>query len=200
MGVGLDSGLESNTIDLVENLNARDVGRPNLGQYRLHGILASHAVGVGRINHMQEQVRLNRLLQGGLEGLHQRVWQGLNEPHRVREHHESLGRKEHAATGRVEGGKKLIGGIHPSPRKGIKECGLSRIRVADKRDIQGAGSDAGTPTVLSLFSDTSEPLLELLDPLANEAPVRLELGLAWATKTNTALLALKVSPTPHKAC
>jgi hypothetical protein len=67
MGVSLDPRLEPNPIDLIENLDARDICGPDLGEHRLHGILPRHAVRIGCVNDMQKQVRLDGLLQRGLE-------------------------------------------------------------------------------------------------------------------------------------
>lgn len=110
MRVSLDPWGHSRQIDLVEDLDARDLGRPNFLKDILDSGHPRGPLGVRGVYNMQEQIGIGRFLERGLEGLDQGVGQGLDEPHRVREDHETIGGlQEYTPTGGVQGGKELIG-------------------------------------------------------------------------------------------
>ena len=48
--------------------------------------------------------------------------------------------------------------------------------------------------MLPLAANPGETFIDLLDPLANDAPIGFELGFARATQADAAFLALEVSP------
>jgi len=92
----------------------------------------------------------------------------------------------------VKRGKELVGFVLRGSREAIEQCGLARVRVPHQGDPKGAP----TPAALQgpLFLDASQFPLQLLNPLVDEAPVHLELGLPRPAHPDPALVSLEVSP------
>ena len=84
-------------------------------------------------------------------------------------------------------------------RERVEERGLAGVGVADERHRHHVAPHARTPLHVALPLQLHEPLLEQLDPLAEQPPVGLELRLARAAQADAALLALEVGPAAHQA-
>ena len=74
-----------NRIQFVEDQNLRHVIRTNFRQNFLNLLDLFRETGVGCIHNMQQQVGVNRLLQSGLESIHQTVRQIADKADRVRQ-------------------------------------------------------------------------------------------------------------------
>lgn len=70
MGVPLQPGGQAYQVYFVKDLDARHVCSPYLFQNLVNRGLAEIPLRVRRIDHVQEQIGLGRLGQGGLKGLH----------------------------------------------------------------------------------------------------------------------------------
>ena len=73
-------------IALVEHADAGRLLRAKLHDELLHNLRLLHPVGIGQVNHMQQQIGIFQLLQRRLKGLHQMVWQLGDETHGVGNH------------------------------------------------------------------------------------------------------------------
>jgi hypothetical protein len=199
MRVSLDPWGHSRQINLIEDLNARDLGRPNLLKDILNSSHPSGPIRIRSIHNVQEQIGVGRLLERGLEGLDKCMGQGLDEPHCVRKHHETIrGFQKYASTGGVEGGKELIGSKYTGMGERIEKGGLPRIGVAHQRNVQRAGLLAGSTPIDSLLLQRGQARLELAHPLADKSAVGLELRLTRPAQSNSALLPFEVCPSSNE--
>ena len=80
----------------------------------------------------------------------------------------------------------------------VEQRRLAGVGVADDRDGGIEPPVAGAAGGAALLGDLLDPLLELLDALADQAPVGLELGLAGAPGADAAAGARKVGPHPSQ--
>src|SRR5690606_7036802 len=76
-------------VELVVNLEHRQVLRTNLAQYRQYLLNLLITLGLVRVDHMQQQIGVARLLKGGAKRLDQLVRQMTNKAHRISEHNRS---------------------------------------------------------------------------------------------------------------
>jgi hypothetical protein len=89
---------------------------------------AAPAARAGRIDHVQQQVGLRRLLQRGLEGLDQLVRQVADEAHRVGQRHAApcVGQPERTRGG-VQRGEQLVGRIGPALTSALNSVDLPAL-------------------------------------------------------------------------
>ena len=104
------------------------------------------------------------------------------------------------AAGRVEGREEpvLRDDVLASGER-VEQGRLARVRVADDRDTRDVAAVARPSGRLALAPDVSDALLELLDALADDAPVGLELGLARSTGPDAATRSRQVCPETRQA-
>ena len=81
----------------------------------------------------------------------------------------------------------------------IEHRDLARVGVAHDRDRGHEPPVARAGRRVALLADVLDALLELLDLVADDAPVRLELGLARSARADAALRARQVRPQPRQA-
>src|SRR5262245_47138825 len=197
--VTLEPRSETGEIRLVEHDDLRCTGAD----------LAQHAVdlfdllglrGTGRIHYVQEQIGLHRLLERRAKCRDQCGRKVSDKTHGIRQNHLAicgtvapLG-EVHAARSRVEGGEQLIGGVHALACQAVEQRRLAGIGVAHDSHGQYLRALARTALHCALARNASELVLEHFHALAEQAPVGLELRLAWAAQPDAALLPLKVGP------
>ena len=70
-------------------------------------------VGVGGINHMEQQIRIFQLLQSGIEGVDQVVRQLCNESNGIRQHHIQVIRHRQKPGGGIQRIKQPVVGRNP---------------------------------------------------------------------------------------
>ena len=80
------------------------------------------------------------------------------------------------------------------PDEGVEQGRLAGVRVADDGDGRHEAPVAAPGGGRPLLADVLDPLLHLLDPLADEPPVGLELGLAGAAGADAAAGPRQVRP------
>ena len=161
-------------------------------------------IGVGGIDHVQQQVGIGRLLQRGLKGVDQAVRQVADEAHGVRQRHRAPGplpiAQVQLARGGVERGKQLVGRIRARLDQRVEQRRLAGVGVADQRNVERALALALAALRLALALDLGEALLGALDRFADHAAVQFDLRLAGAAAAaDAALLALQVAPAAHQA-
>ena len=106
----------------------------------------------------------------------------------------ALAQLHHAARW-IERGEELV--LSPGDLRadqGVQEGRLARVRVADDAD---RGEQPAVPAPgrgRALLAYLVDPFLHLLDPLTDDPPVRFELALARAPRSDAAASAREVSP------
>ncbi len=170
-------------------------------QHALHLVELLPQQRAGGVDHVQQQVGVGRLLQGGAEGLHQLVRQVADEAHGVRQRHRGLHLLQvHRAGGGVERGEQLVGDVGVGLDQRVEQRGLAGVGVAHQRDLEGAAALARLALRATLLLDLLEALLGRLDAVADHALVELDLRLAGtAAHAGAALLAFQVAPAAHEA-
>ena len=172
---------------------------PELVEDRLHGHLLGHEVGVGGIDDLEQQIGAHHLLERGAEGVDEVVGQLVDEADRIGHDDGAARGQRHLAAGRVERGEEHVGGVDVRIGQGIEERALAGVRVADERD---RGDLVAIPVAGrrgSLALHLVEVGANLLDLLADEAPVGLELALAGSAGADPAAGAREVGPQPRQA-
>jgi hypothetical protein len=149
---------------------------------------------------MYEHVGLDRLLERGLKGLHQAVWQTPHKADGVGQEQASAGGQGEASGRRVEGREEPVSREHMGTGQPVEERGLARVGVA--HDGEGRHWDA--LALLALSSALPDYLVELAPHagnfIADATLVHLELGLARvALHRATAALAVEVRPEAAQA-
>ena len=111
----------------------------------------------------------------------------------------AAGRQRDLAAGRVERGEEHVGGVDVRIGQGIEERALARVRVPDQGDGRHLMAIAVPGRGGALAPHLGEVGTHLLDLLADEAPVGLELRLAGASRPDPAAGAREVGPQPREA-
>ena len=86
-----------------------------------------HGVGMGGVAHMQDDVGLGNLLQGGAEGGDQLGRQLADEAHRVGQDGAAARGQPQAAHGRVERGEELVAGLHLGAGQALNRVDLPAL-------------------------------------------------------------------------
>ncbi len=144
---------------------------------------------------MDQDVRQDGLLQGGLEGLHQAVGEVPDEAHGVRGQEAAARGVEDAAGRGVQGGEELVLRQGVGVRDRVEEAGLPGVRVAHHRRPGQARPLPAPPLDRALHPDLLEVLLDVPDPCLDLAPVQLQGLFAGSLgAVASALLAHQVLP------
>ena len=85
------------------------------------------------------------------------------------------------------------------PDERVEQRRLAGVRVADDADRRHSRRSRPRAAVCALLADAVDPLLHLLDPVADDPPVRLQLALAGSAGADAALGARQVGPQPRQA-
>ena len=122
----------------------------------------------------------------------------VDEADRIGHHHLLAGRQLDPTTGGIEGGEQHVGGIHVRIGQDVEERALAGVGVAHQRD---RGDLVAVPVACrrrSVTGDVVELRAHLLDLLADEAPVRLELALTRSAGPDATTGAREVGPHPRQ--
>ena len=149
------------------------------------------------VDHVQDQVGEHGLLERRLERLDQLVGQLLDEADRVGQQVAAAGELE-AAGGRVEGVEEPV--PHPDLGAGerVQQGRLAGVGVAGERDARERGALAAGAHHAAVALQPRQAAAQRRDPVAGEAAVGLDLGLARAPGADPAPEPLEVGPqAPH---
>ena len=94
--------------------------------------------------------------------------------------------------------KRLVRRVYPGAGQPVEEGGLAGVGVADERDHRHSGTPARAAVDLAPALHGVELPADPLDALADEPPIRLELGLARPPQPDAAALAFEMGPAPHQ--
>ena len=118
---------------------------------------------------------------------------------RVGEHDVPPIRQVEPSHGRIERREQLILDVDSRVGQRVEQGRLTRIRVPDERHCRDFGTQAIRTIHVAPRIHVLEAFRELADTLADESPVRFELGFTRSPQSNTAFLPLEVSPPPYQA-
>ena len=163
-------------VGLVEDQAGRQVVRPGFAQDGAGHLELRLVGGVRRVDHEQQQRRVERFGQGGPERGDEVVRELLDEPHGVG--HQDAGRRfrPQRPHGGVEGREKLVGDQHVAAGERAHERGFAGVRVADQRDPELVPARRAALLVVAL--DGVELLLQLGAAVPDLATVEVDVGLA----------------------
>jgi hypothetical protein len=139
---------------------------------------------VSYVNNMQEQIGLRQLFEGRPEGSDDSSWQLLNKAHRIGNQRSRTVRQNELTRGGVEGSEQLVLNQNVSMAESIEEGAFPRICIANYSDYGDSLATAMTPVEGAMLPHLLDLCLEMADPLANQASVRLQLRLARAPGTD----------------
>ena len=181
-------------VGLVQDEDRRMVGQLELVEDLLDGADLLLGLRARRVDHVQEQVGLARLLERGLERGDQRVRQVPDESDGVGEQDLPAAAEPPATGAGVEGGEELVLDEDAGVGQGIHEGALAGVGVADERDRRRIAA-AGDLALLARL-DLRELRLQVLDPVPDEPAVFFELLLARPTHPDPPLVSREVGPHP----
>ncbi len=162
----------ADAIDLVEHEEARHGLRPDLLEHGFGHRELPLEPGIARVDDVEEQRRLQRLVEGRLERRDESVRKVLDEPDRVADEHARDGLRVQGAHRRVERREELVGDQHLAPRERAHQGGLARVRVADERDAREPTALLPPSTLRpALGVHRDELLTQLGDPVADLASI-----------------------------
>ena len=133
---------------------------------------------VGRVDDVEEQRGLERLVERRPERRDEIVRELLDEAHGVRDEHARLRLRLQRAHGRVERREELVLDEHLAAGERAHQRRLAGVRVADERDAELVVPRVAP--VLLLLLDRDELLAELGDAVADLASIELDRRLAGA--------------------
>src|SRR5690606_29004571 len=132
---------------------------------------------IARVDHVQEEIGVLRLLEGRAERGEELLRQIADEADRVGDDDLALPREADAPRARVEGREELVLREHAGIRQRVQQRALAGVRVADDRHDRDAPARAPRTTLEALFAELLQLRLEAVDPLACAALSDLELRL-----------------------
>ena len=147
------------------------------------------AVGIGGIHHLHEKIRFFRLLQRGMESLHKRRGQPVDEADRIREQEAPASFRLDFAHGRVQRREQHIGFEHfplfgvyvrsPVLYHFIQDRGFSGIGIADQGDQRQTGGYAFLFLRFPFPAHLFQLFPELGQTVVDGPAINLELRLAF---------------------
>ena len=192
--VAFDARRKPRRVDLVEHADLRHEVGADLRQHRVHRGDLLVAVGMARVDDVEQEVGVGRLGERRAKRGDEIVRQVADEAHGIGQHDRVGAGHVGAAQRGVERGEQLVGGVGLGAGEPVEQRRLAGVGVADERHR----ADRRLPPRLALRcplpGDAREAFLERLDADAEQAPVRFELRLAGAAQPDAALLPLEVRP------
>ena len=126
----VQGGLVGGLIDLVEDqdLGCGDGGE--LGEDGSHGLHLTMGLGVGGVDHVQQKISLERLLQGRVKRRYQVVRQVTHETDRIGEQQGAAVREFPGSRACVERGEGHVGHEDVRPRETVHQGRFAGVGVA----------------------------------------------------------------------
>ncbi len=181
-------------VDLVEHQHLRQFAGADFVQHFIDLGNALLAMRIGGVDQVQQEVGLARFAQGRAERGHQLVRQVADETDGIGQHHVAA-RHRDATHGRVQGGEQLVGRIRLGAGQRVEQGRLAGIGVPHQRHARQFAAHAGAAHLGALHFDLFQSLLQLFDPLLQQAAVGFQLGFTRPAQADgTAALALQVGP------
>ncbi len=145
---------------------------------------------VARVDHLQQEVGVGRLLERRAERREQVLREIADEPHRVGEDDLALAPARPAAPqgarARIEGREELVLREHVGARERVEQRALAGVRVADDRHRGHAVPRALATALLALLAELLQLVLEVRHPVLRAPAPDLELGLAGTAPADAA--------------
>ena len=144
-------------VDLVEHQDLRQVGGADLGQHAVDLVDVFVAPRIADVDHVQQQRRLARLGERGLERRHQLVRQLADETDGVGHHHRGVARQHDAPHRGIERREQLVGDVGVGAGQRAEQRGLAGVGVTHQRERRNRDLGALLPAGLALLFDLLEP-------------------------------------------
>src|SRR2546422_2347191 len=174
-------------VDLIEDEDPRHVAGADLVQHLACDLHLGAEDRVGRIDDLQQQGRLERLVERRAEAGDEVVRKLPDETNRVRNQDARPTLGPQRTDGGVEGREQLVGDEHVRAGERAHQRRLARVGVPDQRDAQRLLTPR--PSRLRLVFDGGQLRLELGDAVADLAAIELHGGLPGAPQPDAAALA-----------
>ena len=142
-----------------------------------------HILRQRSVDHVQDEIRDERLLQRRRESLDELGRQPTDEPDGVR-HEVALPVVLEPARGRVERLEEPVLDRHVGAGERVQERRLADVRVPGERNGRRSGAGSRLAARRAVRSQLAEPAPQLRDPAVREPAVGLELRLARAARAD----------------
>ena len=136
------------------------------------------------VDDVNEEVGVVQLFERGAERGHERGRQLVHEAHRVGEEHRRAAAEGDPSRRGIERRERLVGDEHVRIRERVHERGFPGVRVAHERREEQPFARPRAARPLALLRHLAEALAQLLDALADDLAVALELRLAGAARAD----------------
>ena len=120
-------------VDFIHDQQRRDLIGLDFREYRIYCVNIFLHANIRRINDMQQQRRLARLLESRFKRGHQIVRQMTNETYGIRQHGFTNIRDIDAAQRRIQSGEQLVRCIDLSFSYLIEQRGFTGVGITDQR-------------------------------------------------------------------
>ena len=146
-------------------------------------------VGIGDVDHVDQEIGEDDFFEGGLERLDEAVRQTADEADGVGDKELLVAAEMELTGGGIECGEEFVLGENGGPGERVEEGGLAGVGVAD--DGGGGHGDPLAALALggALFADVDQLALEGDDAVVDETAVLFELGFTFAAHAAGAALA-----------
>ena len=136
------------------------------------------------VDDVNEEVGVVQLFERRAERGHERGRQLVHEAHRVGEEHRRAAAEGDPSRRGIERRERLVGDEHVRIRERVHERGFPGVRVAHERREEQPFARPRAARPLALLRHLAEALAQLLDALADDLAVALELRLAGAARAD----------------
>ena len=153
-------------------------------------------IRMGDVDNVNQQIGLANLVEGRLERLDKMGRQLADKPYGIGQKHRQIVYDDLPDSG-VERGEKLVLGKHVALAQQVHQRRLADVGISDEGNARQLAAVLALHCLLAV--DGSQLLLKPGYARQDYAAVGLYLGLAGATHTDTAALALEVSPHSRQA-
>ncbi|VAL69515.1 Uncharacterised protein [Enterobacter kobei] len=138
-------------IDLVHHQQRGNFVGINLFQHHVHRVDVLLHAYVSRINHVQQQGRLSRLLQRRFKRRHQIVWQMADKPYGIRQHRFTHVCYVNTTQRRIQGRKQLVCGINLGLGYLVKQGGFTGVGITHQRHGRDVSFGSRPTPLFTLF-------------------------------------------------
>ena len=154
-------------VDLVEDQKLILLAQAQLAEDAVDGLHLLLEIFIGHVNHLEQQIALLKLLEGGLEGIDELLGQIVNEAYGVGDDQlRAIGKVDGAGGGPQRGEELVLGLRFLAGQEAVEERGLAGVGVADDADHRDLVLDASAAAQLALLAKLLDILLQLADAVA----------------------------------